>query len=283
MALYHLHAKTFSRASGQSAVASASYRSGQKLHDYRIGQTFDYQNKQGIIHTQIIAPDNSPSWVADRETLWNQVEKAEKRKDSQLAREIEVALPRELTQQQNLELVRGFVKDNFVSQGMVADIAIHESNADDGKKNPHAHIMLTLREMTPEGLSKKKNRDWNKKETLEDWRKNWANMTNDFLSDAGSTETIDHRTLEQQGIDRKPTFHLGHEVTSMERKGFLTVLGDRLRKLIHINKAVEIAKDIAATMKDGRRERFLRYSHYMNQREQTGQELDDKNKGFQIE
>ena len=210
MAIFHLTTKNISRAKGGgSAVASAAYRSGEKLKDDRNNMTHDYTRKSGIIHSEIMTPENAPEWAKERETLWNEVELIEKRKDSRLAREIEVALPTELDRGQQLELVQGFVRENFISEGMAADIAIH----DKGDGNPHAHIMLTTREMTPEGFGKKakddRSRTWNTTAKLEEWREAWEVSANVALERAGSPERIDRRTLEAQGIDRQPQIHVG--------------------------------------------------------------------------
>ena len=141
IAIYHLSIKIITRGKGRSAVASAAYRAGEKIKNERDGVTHDYIRKSGVVHTEILLPDNAPDEYRDRATLWNSVEKIEKAKNSQLAREIQVALPIELTEVQNRSLVREYVKKNFVAHGMIADISIH--NSDDG--NPHAHIMLTMR------------------------------------------------------------------------------------------------------------------------------------------
>jgi len=234
MAIYHLSAKTFSRSNGHSAVAAASYRSAEKLHDERTGKTHDYTRKQRVLHTEIITSASAPSWSTDRERLWNAVETSEKRKDSQVAREIEVALPRELNLSQNTDLVKEFVQKQFVDIGMIADISLHESEAKDGETNPHAHIMLTMREITLEGFGKK-NRDWNSKEMLKLWRESWQESVNKHLEDAGEDERIDHRTLEAQGIERTPQIHLGKEASALEKKQIETVRGNDARKIEHYN------------------------------------------------
>ena len=155
MAIFHLSAKIISRGKGQSAIASAAYRSGNKLHDERYDETQDYTNKRFIEHSEIQLPENAPAKYQDRETLWNSVEKAEKAKNSQLAREIEIALPRELTPEQRIKLVHDYVQKTFVDKGMVADWSIHnpQPDKDNPKKpaNPHAHIMLTLRSLRSNG------------------------------------------------------------------------------------------------------------------------------------
>lgn len=195
MAIYHLSVKIVSRAKGQSAVAAAAYRAGENLYDQRIGQTFDYTRKQGIEHSEILAPERAPEWVHDRERLWNEVEHAERRKDAQLAREIEIALPIELTKDQQIALMRDFAQRSFVSKGMVADFSLHLDNP----QNPHAHLLLTTRNLTADGFGLKR-RDWNAKTELLAWRQQWAEVGNEHLARAGLDLYIDHRTLAAQGI-----------------------------------------------------------------------------------
>ncbi len=178
MAIYHLRLKVISRALGRlarpggatrrSVVAAAAYRSGERLYDSSQGKWFEF-DKPDVIHTEIMAPDHAPGWVFDRQTLWNMVERSETRVDSQLAREVEITLPRELTKEQCIELVRSFVRDQFVSQGMVADIGIHRPDASDGEEQPHAHVLLTMRRLDPSsetGFSRLKERDWNEPEDI---------------------------------------------------------------------------------------------------------------------
>ena len=242
MAIYSLSVKTFSRGKNQSAVKAAAYRSGDKLHDERLNETLDYTNKQQVIHTEIIAPDNAPEWANDREKLWNKVEAVEKRKDARVARELRVALPREFSQDQNKELVRDFAKNELVANGMIADVAIHESVAKDGELNPHAHILLTTREVSEEGFAAKKNRDWDKLSELKSWRKSWEDYTNDHLKNSDSDNRIDHRSLKNQGLDRQPTIHLGKEATAIEKNGGQSERGDRNRKIEHSNKLLSDKK-----------------------------------------
>ena len=229
MAIYHLAVKVISRSSGRSATGAAAYRSGEKIKDEKNDLTHDYTKKDGISHTDILHPDDAPDWVNDRSMLWNEVEACEKRHDSQLCREVEVALPEELSLEQNKDLVKSFIMDEFVSKGMVADLAIHNGTS----KNPHAHILLTTRSIDKNGFGKK-NRDWNKKEMLEGWRKSWEVKVNDRLEMHGHQSKIDHRTLEAQGINRIPQIHLGPHVSEMERRGNRTERGDIA---ININKS----------------------------------------------
>ena len=204
MAIYRLSSQIISRSKGRTATGSAAYRAGEKILDERINETWDYTKKKGIDHSEILAPDNAPAWATNRERLWNEVEKSEKRKDSQLAREIQVALPIELTNEQKKNLVTEFTKDSFVKKGMIADICIHDISGE----NPHAHIMLTMRHVTPEGFGKK-NFDWNKKEHLLEWREGWARHANNHLALAGYEVTIDHRSYEKMGIPLEPQKKLG--------------------------------------------------------------------------
>ncbi len=204
MAIYHLTAKVVSRAKGQSVVASAAYRSSESLYDERYGMTQDYTRKQGVEHSEILLPKGAPQWMADRQTLWNQVELCEKRKDSQLARELEIGLPIELTHAENVALVRDYVQKHFVAKGMVADFSIHE----DDPNNPHAHVLLTMREVSEKGFGQKV-RSWNAKADLLKWREAWAETANEHLAQAGHAVRIDHRTLEAQNIELEPGRKIG--------------------------------------------------------------------------
>ena len=203
MAIYHLRATMISRSQGRSATAAAAYRVAERIEDRRTGLTFDYAARGGVDHTEILAPDHAPDWVRDRSELWNRVEEAETRKNSQVAREVRVALPAELTHAQRLELVREFVRSQFVDRGMVADIALHAPGRIGDERNHHAHILLTTREIDAEGSVPgggftTKNRDWNKVEVLEGWREAWARDSNAALERAGLEDRVDHRTLVAQ-------------------------------------------------------------------------------------
>ena len=209
MAIYHLRATMISRSQGRSATAAAAYRVAERIEDRRTGLTFDYAARGGVDHTEILAPDHAPDWVRDRSELWNRVEESETRKNSQVAREVRVALPAELTHAQRLELVREFVRSQFVDRGMVADIALHAPGRIGDERNHHAHILLTTREVdaegsvsdggsVPRGGFTTKNRDWNKVEVLEGWREAWARDSNAALERAGIEDRVDHRTLVAQ-------------------------------------------------------------------------------------
>ncbi|KAF0332997.1 DNA primase [Gigaspora margarita] len=230
MAIYHLSAKPISRATGRSATGAAAYRAGVKITDERTGQVFDYTRKRGIDYAEILAPANATEWAHDRAKLWNAVEATEKRKDAQLCREVEVALPCELTPEQMRDLVRDFARANFVERGMVADVVIHHAKG----HNPHAHILLTMRGIGPDGFGQK-HRDWNQKELLEGWRKSWERRANLALKKAGHEAHIDHRTLEAQGIERVPQIHIGPHVVEMEAQGIQTKRGARALEIEQTN------------------------------------------------
>lgn len=216
MAIYHLHCKVFSRSKGQTAIAAAAYRSGTKLEDHELGTVSDYTKKKGIAFSEIALPSNAPKEYADREVLWNAVQEVEKSKDAQLCREFEIALPKELSLDEQIDLVRTFAK-SLVSEGMIADYSIHDKN--DG--NPHVHILTTMRRIDDNGkwmakqrkvysLDESGNRipvidpktgkqkvessgrkvwkreplltnDWNKKEKLVEWRKRWSDICNEAI------------------------------------------------------------------------------------------------------
>ncbi|MDR0493539.1 MAG: MobA/MobL family protein [Nitrososphaerota archaeon] len=240
MVIFYFTGNIIGRGSGRSSVGAAAYRSGEKLHAvgaaaYRSGEelrdedaemTHNYTKKGGIAYSEIMLPDDAPPKYADRETLWNAVEASERRKNSQLAREIIVALQREFDAQEQLEVLREYIEENFVSKGMIADFSIH--NKGDG--NPHAHIMLTTRHVSPDGFGLK-NRDWNNKNLFVEWRKNWADVNNRKFEEKGLEERISHLSLEAQGIDREPTIHLGAHASALEKRGIRTKRGDINREI----------------------------------------------------
>ena len=230
MAIYHLRATMISRSAGRSATAAAAYRTAERIEDHRTGLTFDYRARGGVDHVETLAPANAPEWVQDRAALWNAVEAAETRKNSQVAREIRVALPAELDHGQRVELVRDFCQREFVARGMVADIALHAPGREGDDRNHHAHILLTTREIGPEGFTTK-NRDWNAVEMLEGWREAWALDSNRALERCGLDERIDHRTLEAQRIEAQEW-----ATAAQER-------GDEAEALRQTVRAVELDRD----------------------------------------
>ena len=215
MAIFHVAIKNFSRGKrNPSIVAAAAYRAGEKIVEERTGEVKNYANKKGVVHSEILAPENSPAWVKDRSALWNAVDASEKRKDSRLAKEILVALPKELTLEQNIALARQYCQEQFIDKGMIADLNIHHEKSE----NPHAHILLTTREISPEGFGLK-NRDWNKRELVFECRKAWEDLANMHLATAGIEQAIDSRSLKARGLDIEPKQHLGQMVHNAVENG----------------------------------------------------------------
>jgi len=218
MAIYHLHVKVIGRKAGSSAVASAAYRSASRMRDERIDRVQDFSNKRGVVHSEVLLPDNAPEHLGDRERLWNDVEAFEVRKDAQLAREVEFAIPREMSEAQGIELARDFVQSEFVDQGMIADLNVHWDIGEDGMPKPHAHVMLTMREVDEDGFGQKV-RDWNRTEMVERWRERWAEHVNERLAELDIDARIDHRSLEEQGIDLEPQTQIGAPAQRIQGDG----------------------------------------------------------------
>ena len=257
VAIYHCSIKIISRGKGRSAVACAAYRSGTKITDLATGKMFDYSNKPGVVFSEVLLPENAPAvFAVDRNILWDAVERKEIRSDARLAREVEVALPREFTRQEQIDTVREYIMKNFVREGMCADWALH----DKGDGNPHAHIMLTTRAFTRNGKWAEKSRtiykfdpngqkiplidpetgeqkvrvrkgkgveklwqtekvpanDWNDRSKAEEWRAAWATECNRRLD---RQHQIDHRSYARQAVEQEPTIHEGYAARKMEREG----------------------------------------------------------------
>ena len=266
IAIYHWNIGIVSRGKGKSAVAAAAYRSGEKLTNEWDGMTHDYTRKGGVVHTEIMLPPHAPPSFSDRSTLWNSVELYEKAGNAQLAREIDAALPIELSREEQIRLVREYCSSQFVSRGMCVDYAIHDTDSG----NPHCHIMLTMRPLDERGTwaaKSKKEYDldengerirlpsgrykthkvdltgWNDKDNTLLWRKAWADISNSYLERAGSTERIDHRSNAERGIDEIPTVHMGVAACQMEKKGIATEKGELNRA---IRKSNRLIKEIRA-------------------------------------
>ena len=265
MAIYHCSIKIIKRSQGRSAVAAAAYRSGQKLTNEWDGITHDYTKKGGVVHSEILLPTYAPPEFSQRSTLWNSVEKIEKNRDAQLAREIEISLPVELDRQEQIRLVHAYVRDAFVASGMCADFSIH----DKGDGNPHTHIMLTLRPLKESGewgakcrkeydLDERGQRiplpggefkshrvnttDWNDPGKAEVWRATWADACNRAFEQIGRSERIDHRSYVRQGIQQVPTVHMGVAATQMERRGLPTEKGTINREISAQNRLLKEIK-----------------------------------------
>ncbi len=235
MSSYHFSMSIVKRSAGQSSVAAAAYRAGERLQDVRSGVVHNYAGRRGIAHAEILLPEGAAPWMADRQLLWNHAEGLEKRRDAQLAREINMALPAELSAPARLELVRSFVREQFATRGMVADIALHDPVPEKGDdpRNFHAHVLLTLRQAGPHGLRAVKTREWNSDELLKEWRLAWAEHQNRALERAGRRERVDARRLDVQKLnaqragdragvivlDRAPEIHMGRRARNVERRG----------------------------------------------------------------
>ncbi|MDA8250149.1 MAG: Ti-type conjugative transfer relaxase TraA [Rhodospirillales bacterium] len=209
MAIYHLSVKIHSRSTGASVVAAAAYRAGEKLRDERARHTHDYRRKRGVIHREILLPEGAPAAWRDRAALWNAVAMGERRHDAQMAREIEIALPRELSLEANIQMARDFARAECVRLGMVADLAVHLARGSDGRPQLHAHILLTLRRIGPEGSFGQKAREWNNPALLARWRERWASLANAQLAECGHDIRIDHRSLAAQGVALIPQKKIG--------------------------------------------------------------------------
>jgi Ti-type conjugative transfer relaxase TraA len=235
MAIYHLHVKVIGRKAGSSAVASAAYRSASRLGDDRLDRSHDFSAKRGVVHSEVMLPEEAPDAWRERERLWNDVEAFEVRKDAQLAREVEFALPREMTQAQGVELARDFVASEFVDQGMVADLNVHWDMAEDGSPKPHAHVMLTMRSVDENGFGPKV-RDWNRTEMVELWRERWAELANARLAELDIDARIDHRSFAAQGIALEPQSQIGAPAQRIEAEGIEAAdRGDMHREIARAN------------------------------------------------
>lgn len=276
IALFHFHVTQIKRSAGQSAVAAAAYRAGEKLHSEYYGEISDYTRKGGVICSEILLPSHAPPEYADRETLWNAVEKAERGKKAQLAYSFDIALQNEFSMQENIDLARQFLLDNFVSRGMVTDFAVHQSDKEDGSiSNPHFHVMCPIRPIELDGRWGNKQRreyvldehgervldeagyyvfnaisttDWGKPETLEAWRHAWAEMCNAKFAEKGFDCRIDHRSFARQGVEQIPTQHEGPTVRAMEAKGIRTDKCDLNRFIRKTNALLREAKEKIAAL-----------------------------------
>jgi Ti-type conjugative transfer relaxase TraA len=240
MAIYHFSVQVIGRGAGRSAVAAAAYRSGARLRDDRLGHDQDFSAKRGVVHSEVLLPERAPEHWSDRERLWNDVEAFEIRKDAQLAREVEFAIPREMTQAQGTELARDFVQAEFVDRGMIADLNVHWDMGEDGQPKPHAHVMLTMRSVDENGFGPKV-RDWNRTELVEQWRERWADHVNERLAELDIDARIDHRSLEAQGIGLEPQTKIGAPALRIEAAGIEADRAEDHRRIARENGARIVA------------------------------------------
>ena len=219
MAIYHLSVKTISRSAGRSATAAAAYRAGVEIADERTGEIHDYRRKGGVESAELVLPAGAPEWAADRAALWNAAEQAEKRKNSTVAREFEIALPAELSPDERQRLALDFARELVERHRCAADVAIHAPGKGGDHQNHHAHILLTTRRLTPEGFSEKtRELDDRKTKEVDGWRARFANLQNERLRENGLEARVDHRSHAERGIETAPTLHLGPGATGYERR-----------------------------------------------------------------
>lgn len=208
----HMHVKVLKRSSGHNMIRKAAYNSRSNLQDITTGEHYYHRSKGGLVTAEILFPDNSPCWLQqltqDREAFWTEVERREGRKDAQLAREVELSLPHELSEEQNISLLRSFVQKEFVAQGMIADMAIHRPPKGGDSRNIHGHVLLSMREISEDGFSLKV-REWNDRNFVTKIRKRWAKEVNDTLERYGFERRFDHRSHENRNIDSPPQKYQG--------------------------------------------------------------------------
>lgn len=269
---FHFSVNIISRGKGKSAVASAAYISGEKIKNEWDGVTHDYTKKQGVISKEIFLPDHAPEEYKDRKTLWNSVELFEKNSNAQLARNFIISLPKELSIEENKKMIEEYVQNNFVKEGMIVDLAIHDESRE-RNQNIHAHIMTIVRPINEDGTWGQKSKkeyildekgekilnkngkpktrkveltSWNDKGNVEKWRENFSDLCNEYLAKNKIEKRVDHRSFKRQGIKQIPTIHLGASASAMERKGIRTEKGDINREIKRQN---ELLKNIGNEIK----------------------------------
>ena len=272
---FHFSVNIISRGKGKSAVASAAYISGEKIKNEWDGVTHDYTKKQGVISKEIFLPDHAPKEYKDRKTLWNSVELFEKNSNAQLARNFIISLPKELSIEENKKMIEEYIQTNFVKEGMIVDLAIHDENRE-GNQNIHAHIMTIVRPINEDGTWGQKSKkeyildekgekilnkngkpktrkveltSWNDKGNVEKWRENFSSLCNEYLGKNNIEKRVDHRSFKRQNSDYLPTIHLGSAASAMERKGIETDKGNYNREIRKYNNLVKTIKEEIKTLK----------------------------------
>ena len=306
---FHFSISMVSRGKSKSAVASAAYISCEKLTNEWDGVTHDYHNKKGLLHSEIFLPENIPIRLKDRATLWNSVELNEKASNAQLARNFIIALPKELSFEENKRLITDFIQENFVSKGMIVDLAIHDES-NEGNNNIHAHIMTTLRPINEKGQWQAKSKkeyilddygnkilnkngkpktrkveltDWNDRGNAEKWRESFAQICNQYLEKNNLEKRVDHRSFERQGVEEIPTIHLGASASALERKGIETDKGNINREIKKHNCLVKAIREkiieLTFWISDFSKALFERYEQYKQTRQD---EIDNKAELFNL-
>ena len=283
MACPHFDLKIVGRAQqSRSVVASAAYQSGEQLYCKFQEKTKRYPKRvERIRYAEIMLPENAPKEYMDRGKLWNSVEMNEHQCNAQYARRFVMALPRELSEEENLAFARQYCREQFVSKGMCVDMAYHY----DGDENPHIHVLTTMRAIDEKGRwmgkarkeyildengqrirlpsgewksRKVRTTDWDDQGNLEKWRHAWEVLQNEYLEKAGRTERIDMRSYERQGVDLIPTIHMGPEATAMEKRGIRTYVGDMNREIKARNALLRAIKKKLDSIKEWLEERHQR-------------------------
>ncbi len=306
---FHFSISMISRGKSKSAVASAAYISCEKITNEWDGVTHDYHNKKGLLHSEIFLPENIPINLKDRATLWNSVELNEKASNAQLARNFIIALPKELSFEENKKLITDFIQENFVSKGMIVDLAIHDES-NEGNNNIHAHIMTTLRPINEKGQWQAKSKkeyilddygnkilnkngkpktrkveltDWNDRGNAEKWRESFATLCNQYLEKNNFEKRVDHRSFERQGIEEIPTIHLGASAGALERKGIETDKGNINREIKKHNSLVKAIREriteLTSWISDFSKALFEKYEQYKQTRQD---EIDNKAELFNL-
>ncbi len=249
MAIYRCEARIISREKrGHSVVAASAYRAGLKLKDEHSGKMHDYSRRsKGVVESAIVGPDGAPGWVHDPGQLWNKVEAGEKRIDAQLAREFILAVPKELSAEAQFQTAVDWAKKELVTSGMITEISLHHTKTG---KNPHVHVLCTMRKLDGENFSAKKPREWNDVKLLLHQRESWADAVNAALEKAGRNERVDHRSLKDRGIDQIPQPKIGKEATAMKRKGVLED-PERFKAVREVKMMNEVKAMMKAVLKRG--------------------------------
>ncbi|HEL1201797.1 TPA: MobA/MobL family protein [Streptococcus equi subsp. zooepidemicus] len=306
---FHFSISMISRGKSKSAVASAAYISCEKLTNEWDGVTHDYHNKKGLLHSEIFLSENVPKEFQDRSFLWNSVELNEKASNAQLARNFIIALPKELSVEENKKLITNFIQENFVSKGMIVDLAIH-GESDEENNNIHAHIMTTLRPINEKGEWQAKSKkeyilddegnkilnkngkpktrkieltDWNNRGNAEKWRESFAALCNLYLEKNNLEKRVDHRSFERQGKEEIPTIHMGASASALERKGIETDKGNINREIKKHNSLVKAIREkiaeLTSWINDFSKALFERYEQYKQARQD---EIDNKAELFNL-
>ena len=260
MAIYGFSMAPISRLRGESVAKTAAYILRKNIADSYLGMTHYYAYEKDLLYSEILIPNNAPKDFLDLTMLLAAIDHAEKRYDARTGRVVRLSLPndKDFSDTERIELARSFVKETFVSQGMCAIMAIHEGRKENpAKNNPHAHVLLTDRQVDSNGFCSKKDRSWNTVEQLRKWRAAWAEAQNKAFIEKGLEVRVDHESLEVQGIDREPTRPLGRAATALERKGVQTEVGNRNREIV-------------ARLKEKEEEARLRQQRYRERRHDRG-------------